>query len=219
MSFVTPAEDASPLSFKLLDGSVSNDAGLSKTISPVEAKITFADTTDVTAPGDMLDGQYTLGTLTEGFYGIDADRDFTLSTKDANGFDIWSNEVRAITAADARACLLISQGKQVSAHELIAADVNGSGTVTAADARDILLMSVKNTAKLSALDWKFVDEDANLSALSKNNVKEGMAWKQGADINVTSDSSHNLVGILMGDLNASYTPDYAKVTYDQEHIW
>jgi hypothetical protein len=219
MSFATPAEDASPLSFKILDGSVSNDAGFSKTISPVEAKITFADTTDVSFPGDMLDGQYTLGTLTEGFYGIDADRDFTLSTKDANGFDIWSNEVRAITAADARACLLISQGKQVSAHELIAADVNGSGTVTAADARDILLMSVKNTAKLSALDWKFVDEDANLSALTKNNVKEGVAWKQGADINVTSDSSHNLVGILMGDLNASYTPDYAKVTPDQAYIW
>ena len=220
MSFATPEEDASPLSFQLLDGSVSNDADFSKTISPVEAKITFADTTDVTAPGDILDGQYTLGTLTEGFYGIDADRDFTLSTKDANGFDIWSNEVRAITAADARACLLISQGKQVSAHELIAADVNGSGTVTAADARDILLMSIKNLAKLTTeLEWKFVDEDANLSALTKNNVKEGVAWKQGADINVTSDSSHNLVGILMGDLNASYTPDYAKVTPDQAYIW
>jgi hypothetical protein len=220
VSFTTPEEDASPLSFKLLDGSVSNDAGFSKTISPVEAKITFADTTDVTAPGDILDGQYTLGTLTEGFYGIDADRDFTLSTKDANGFDIWSNEVRAITAADARACLLISQGKQVSAHELIAADVNGSGTVTAADARDILLMSIKNTAKLTTeLEWKFVDEDANLSALTKNNVKEGVAWKQGADISVTSDSSHNLVGILMGDLNASYTPDYAKITPDQAYIW
>jgi hypothetical protein len=199
---------------------VGNDAGFSKTISPVEAKITFADTTDVTAPGDILDGQYTLGTLTEGFYGIDADRDFILSTKDANGFDVWSNEVKAITAADARECLLISLGKQVSAHELIAADVNGSGTVTAADARDILLMSIKNTAKLTTeLEWKFVDEDANLSALTKNNVKEGVAWKQGADINVTSDSSHNLVGILMGDLNASYTPDYAKVTPDQAHIW
>jgi hypothetical protein len=220
MSFATPEEDASPLSFKLLDGSVSNDAGLSKNISPVEAKITFADNTDVSSPGDILDGQYTLGTLTEGFYGIDADRDFVLSTKDANGFDIWSNEVRAITAADARACLLISLGKQVSAHELIAADVNGSGSVTAADARDILLMSIKNTAKLTTeLEWKFVDEDANLSALTKNNVKEGVAWKQGADISVTSDSSHNLVGILMGDLNASYTPDYAKVTPDQAHIW
>jgi len=220
VTFTTPEEDASPLSFKLLDGSVGNDAGLSKNISPVEAKITFADNTDVSSPGDILDGQYTLGTLTEGFYGIDADRDFILSTKDANGFDVWSNEVKAITAADARECLLISLGKQVSAHELIAADVNGSGSVTAADARDILLMSVKNLAKLTTeLEWKFVDEDANLSALTKNNVKEGVAWKQGADISVTSDSSHNLVGILMGDLNASYTPDYAKVTPDQAHIW
>jgi hypothetical protein len=220
VTFTTPEEHASPLSFKLLDGSVGNDAGLSKNISPVEAKIIFADTTDVTAPGDMLDGQYTLGTLTEGMYGIDADRDFILSTKDANGFDVWSNEVKAITAADARECLLISLGKQVSAHELIAADVNGSGSVTAADARDILLMSIKNLAKLTTeLEWKFVDEDANLSALTKNNVKEGVAWKQGADISVTSDSSHNLVGILMGDLNASYTPDYAKVTPDQAHIW
>jgi hypothetical protein len=221
ISFATPEEHASPLSFKLLSGSVSNDAHLTKNIDPFEAKITFADNTDVNSPGDILDGQYSLGILKEGIYGIDADRDFILSTQDVDGFDVWSNEAAAITAADARECLLIAKGKSVTAHELIAADVNGNGRVDALDAKDILLMSIGNKSKLETeLVWKFVDENANLSALTKSNVKEGVAWKQGADINVTSDSTHNnLVGILMGDLDASYTPDYAKVTPDQAHIW
>ncbi len=139
----------------------------------------------------------------EGGYQLMFDKDVVLRVDGT-----WSKEVRALTAADARETLLISLGKEVSGEALIAADVNKSGTVTAADARDILLMSVKDQTRLEEkLDWVFVSEDADLSGLTRRDVREGEDWVQGRTLYLQDDqTSENLVAILMGDVNASYTP-------------
>ena len=104
---------------------------------------------------------------------------------------------------------MIGLGGEASAEAIIAADVNKSGGVTSSDAREILLMSVKDTGKLeSNLDWVFIDESADLSGVGRRSVKEGVDWEQGSSLLLDDDAAHeNLVAILMGDVNASYKPE------------
>jgi hypothetical protein len=188
----------------LLSGSAENDAGLVGTASLDAATYTWAAQTEVVETAGDTNGSFTVESLAESYYTIGADKGVSLQNDDGS----WSKEVRALTAADARETLLISLGKEVSGEALIAADVNKSGTVTAADARDILLMSVKDQTRLEEkLDWVFVSEDADLSGLTRRDVREGEDWVQGHSLYLQDDqTSENLVAILMGDVNASYTP-------------
>ena len=120
---------------------------------------------------------------------------------------VASSEWDAITATDARAALLISAGRSVTDRRaIIAADYDGNGVVTATDARNILLMSAGKPAQLAKMDWKFVDEAADLSGITADTVLEGTHWKQGAGFLLEDDATHNLVGILLGDVNGSWTP-------------
>ena len=51
------------------------------------------------------------------------------------------------------------------------------------------------------MDWKFIDESADLSGVTRSTVLEGTHWKQGAGFLLEDDATHNLVGILLGDVN------------------
>jgi hypothetical protein len=153
------------------------------------------------------DGGYGIEGLVDGIYSVYADRDFTPYSEAADGSLVASSEWNAVTASDARAALLISAGRSVTdLRAIIAADYDGNGVVTATDARNILLMSAGKPAQLAKMEWKFVDEAADLSGITADTVLEGTHWKQGAGFLLEDDATHNLVGILLGDVNGSWTP-------------
>jgi len=197
-------EDGASIGSRLITANVANDASESRENTwEIPLTLSHEGGTSVVDSPDPTNGAYFVASQAEGGYQLTFDKDVELR---ADGS--WSKEVRALTAADARETLLISLGKEVSGEALIAADVNKSGTVTAADARDILLMSVKDQTRLEdKLDWVFVSEDADLSGLTRRDVREGEDWVQGRSLYLQDDqTSENLVAILMGDVNASYTP-------------
>jgi len=208
-TFDTPDLGAD-VQFSLLEASAGNDAGEAKSnASAIDMTIGYESQTAVSAASQDANGSYTMSSLSEGYYEVTMDKDFDLYTLTDTGYRDWSQEVRALTASDARAAFLIGLGGEASAEAIIAADVNKSGGVTSSDAREILLMSVKDTGKLeSNLDWVFIDESADLSGVGRRSVKEGVDWEQGSSLLLADDAAHeNLVAILMGDVNASYKPE------------
>ena len=83
--------------------------------------------------------------------------------------------------------------------DFVAADFNGDGRVTTGDALEILRLAVGLTAG-SAPRWVFVDQEADLSGLSRSNTQPdfGIAFDQ-----PTSDLGDlGMVGILIGDVRA-----------------
>jgi hypothetical protein len=129
----------------------------------------------------------------------------------------------AISSADALAALKIAVGinpnsdpdgvgplltPTLSPYQLIAADANADGRVTSADALAILKMAVKY-AGAPAREWLFVKESEDFwnettqtSLINKNSVLWDSADKQ---VILSSDTNLNLVGVLKGDVNGSWT--------------
>lgn len=60
---------------------------------------------------------------------------------------------------------------------------------------------------MEMVKWKFVDEDADLSRVDNLHVKEGVDWQQGVDLLLDDDATHNMIAILLGDVNGSYKPE------------
>ena len=154
-------------------------------------------------------GDWKLEALERGDYAVSAFRSTT---------DIGS----AITSADALAALRLAVGLNpnagsavVSPYQFMAADVVGTdGKVTAADALAILRMAVK-LPSAPANEWMFVedtrdfwDEATNTFTIDRNHA----SWDKSIAVNANSDQNVNLVGILKGDVNGSWsapanTPD------------
>jgi hypothetical protein len=206
--FESPDLDSTSPEMRLLSGFAENDAGQKNTITaPVGVKVSFEQTTDVVSPLGPEDGGYGIEGLVDGIYSVYADRDFTPYSVATDGAVVRSSELAAVTASDARAAYLISLGKgSTDARALIAADYDGNGMVTAGDARNILLMSLGKSTQLQKMDWKFIDESADLSGVTRSTVLEGTHWEQGAGFLLEDDATHNLIGILLGDVNGSWTP-------------
>ncbi len=133
--------------------------------------------------------------------------------KTANGSEVLINadkdidtaSDKAIGAFDALQALRLAVGLNKSDgtsewHDYIAADINKDGRVGADDALNILKFAVGLTDGPSA-DWVFVDADADWSAIDRSTTtyNEGI---QLSDIMV--DSSINMTGILVGDVDGSY---------------
>lgn len=115
----------------------------------------------------------------------------------------------AIKANDALAALKIAvglnpnvDGTSVSNYQLLAADVNKDGRITAADALNILKMSVGLGAAPDK-EWFFVPGSVANESMDRTSV----VWP---DVSVTttlsSDTAVNLVGIVKGDVNGSWLP-------------
>lgn len=128
----------------------------------------------------------------------------------------------AITAADALAALRIAVGLNpnpdpdgsgpmkalmTSPYQIMAADVNQNGQVTSADALAILRMAVRlNSAP--AQEWFFVDEKRdfwNESNQTFNLNRSQSNWASAMHANSESLDNHNLVGVLKGDVNGSWS--------------
>lgn len=111
----------------------------------------------------------------------------------------------AIGAYDALQALRLAVGLTKSDgtaewHDYLAADINKDGRVGADDALDILKFAVGLTDGSSA-DWIFVDGDADWSGIGRRDTSydEGVMLED-----VLVDTSINMTGILVGDLDGSY---------------
>ena len=116
-----------------------------------------------------------------------------------------SNLKAAVSSQDALEALRLSVGLQTSsgtssAYDYISADINKDKKVTASDALEILKYSVGLNVSNSA-DWVFIDRSADLSGISKSNV----SYSDGISLtNISEDTTVNLTGVLLGDVNDSY---------------
>jgi hypothetical protein len=110
-----------------------------------------------------------------------------------------------VTSADALDALRLSVGLNTSggqndAFALIAADFDQNGKVTSSDALSILKYSVGLTTQDAK--WVFVDTAEDYSDISKSNTN----YTEGVSIDdLTSDVTVGLTGILIGDVNDSYS--------------
>jgi predicted molibdopterin-dependent oxidoreductase YjgC len=134
-----------------------------------------------------------------------------------------SDSGNAITAADALAALRLAVGLNpnpdpdgtgplkalmVSPYQIMAADVNKNGQVTSADALAILRMAVK-LSSAPAQEWFFVDEKMdfwNEETLSFTMTRSQSSWTADLQAHSADLMTHNMVGVLKGDVNGSWTP-------------
>lgn len=129
----------------------------------------------------------------------------------------------AITSADALAALRIavginpnSDGNKLSPYQLIAADANGDGKVTSADALAILRMAVK-LASAPAAQWLFVSETKDLwdeTSQSPLLTRQNSEWTAGLTNLLQQDTTANVVAVLRGDVNGSWSAPAGSTDLD-----
>lgn len=138
------------------------------------------------------------------------DGEFSIET--SSGGDLVSGSfnvdpsLNVFSSADALDALRLAVGMNTqngtkNAFDYIAADFNQDGKVTSYDALAIL----KKTVGLSGdeqPEWVFVNSDGNYSDITQSNV----VYQEGIILPVSSGLSEiNLTGILIGDVNDSYS--------------
>ena len=141
-------------------------------------------------------------TSANGVWELAVQKNTNLTLEITNGLDSASY----ITSGDALDALRLSVGLPTqanthSAFDYISADFNRDGKVTSSDALDILKYAVGLEVERDA-EWVFIRNAEDLSAVSKNIVKYNTNILI-ADI--TADVTIGLTGILIGDVNDSYS--------------
>ncbi len=115
----------------------------------------------------------------------------------------YSTASKEINALDALQVLRLSVGLDptwgpASPENLIAADITQDGTINALDALAILQVAVGKPSAHNA-EWVFLDADADLSGITRNNVD----YETGVDIVVVDGVvSADMTSILLGNLEA-----------------
>ena len=111
----------------------------------------------------------------------------------------------AVSAADALAALKIAVGLNpnpsltVSPYQIMSADYNHDGKVTAADALAILKAAVQYPG-YTAPTWQFVSENADLSQISRTNTNYTPSISA-----VAGNFIQSMVGLIAGDVNGSWS--------------
>jgi hypothetical protein len=129
----------------------------------------------------------------------------------------------AINSADALAALKIAVGRNpnadpdgtgpltapvVSPYQFIGADANQDGKITSADALAILKMAVKR-ADAPAREWLFVNENQdfwNETTNSFTTTRGSVLWEKALQMSAPLTTEQNVVAVLKGDVNGSWTP-------------
>ena len=118
----------------------------------------------------------------------------------------YSNSTKAVSSQDALDALKLSVGMTTAAgtktaFDFISADFNQDGKVSSQDALSILKYSVGLPTTEQA-KWVFVDTNGDYSGVSKSNT----SYTEGVNIaDLSADTSVSLTGILIGDVNDSYS--------------
>lgn len=121
------------------------------------------------------------------------------------GISDFENSTKTISSVDALDALKLSVGLQTSrgsksAFDLISADFNRDGKVSSQDALAILKYSV-GLATEHAAQWIFLDGDKNYTEISRiNTVYDEGIWLT----ELSADTSVDLIGVLIGDVNDSF---------------
>ena len=90
-------------------------------------------------------------------------------------------------------------GLNIEQEQIIAADINQNGRVNSMDVYAILQEAI-NIENDSAPEWVFMDADADLSAINRNNS----TYDDYINEIVSFDSNIDFTGILIGDVNGSW---------------
>ena len=128
------------------------------------------------------------------------------SASTVTGSLAYSNSTKAVSSQDALDALKLSVGMTTAAgtktaFDFISADFNQDGKVSSQDALSILKYSVGLTTPEQA-KWVFVDTGGDYSGVSKSNI----SYTEGVSIaNLSADTTVGLTGILIGDVNDSYS--------------
>jgi len=128
------------------------------------------------------------------------------SASTVTGSLAYSSSTKAISSQDALDALKLSVGMTTSAgtktaFDFISADFNQDGKVSSQDALAILKNAVGLPTTEQA-EWVFVDTNGDYSGVSKSNT----SYTEGVSIaDLTADTSVGLTGILIGDVNDSYS--------------
>lgn len=170
------------------------EAGASLTAASVGGRAVADQSLDDTILQQLGTGDYS-GTIAGGSTGL------------VGGQLDYDRSSRAIVAQDALDALRLAVGLQTTqgtadAYDYIAADFNRDGRVTAQDALEILRYAVGLSTALDT-EWTFVDSNGDLSGVSRQDVsyQSGAIWTGAA-----ADTEISLIGILVGDVNDSFTP-------------
>jgi hypothetical protein len=139
--------------------------------------------------------------LLESVSGITSGSDLTVT-----GFLDYAQSSKSVTSQDALDALRLSVGMDTqsgtsTAFDYIAADFNQDGKVSSQDALAILKYAVGLPTTEQA-EWVFVDSDGDYSDISRTNTNyaEGVTFTD-----LSSATELSLTGILIGDVNDSYS--------------
>ena len=174
-----------------VQGAVSiNSETANASLTDAEIRFTPIGGATVTARADS-DGRFDLDLPSGRFEGeFDVIKSYSTASKDIN-------------ALDALQVLRIAVGLNptwgpASPENLIAADINRDGTVNALDALSILQVAVGQPTAAQP-EWVFIDANADLSGITRNNV----SYDTGADV-VALDGviTVDMTSILLGNLEA-----------------
>jgi len=158
-----------------------------------DADVVMSDGTNILSFKSATDGNIS-GSLTSG------------SASTVTGSLAYSSSTKAISSQDALDALKLSVGLSTSAgtktaYDFISADFNQDGKVSSQDALSILKYSVGLPTPEQA-KWVFVDTNGDYSGVSKSNT----SYTEGVSIAALSaDTTVGLTGILIGDVNDSYS--------------
>lgn len=182
---------------------VSGKAGT--TASPVNMPAYALDLNDIGQTSDV-NGQYSFSNLVAGQYEMQAN--LAVSSRDTlDSVDIF-DALAALQLAAGRNPNAI--GTQLSPYQLIAADVTGDDRVTSGDALAILKMAVGRPNAFTP-EWRFVSENHDfwndpVSGVQSLNIsRTNIAYDQVFNVDVQGDTQVNLVGVLTGDVNGSWS--------------
>ena len=158
-----------------------------------DADVLMSDGTNSSSHKSAADGSVS-GSLTSG------------SASTVKASLTYSSSTQAISSQDALDALKLSVGLSTSAgtktaYDFISADFNQDGKVSSQDALSILKYSVGLPTPEQA-KWVFVDSSGDYSGVSKSNT----SYTEGVSIaDLSADTTVSLTGILIGDVNDSYS--------------
>jgi hypothetical protein len=167
-----------------------------KTETSIEGVDVTLDSAASTETGTTnADGNFSIDSVSGGDYTVAASKAPDESVTKAVGF------------TDVLAVLKISigmnpnrDGSGVSSFQYLASDVNHDGMVKADDALSVLRMAV-GLHDAPSPEWLFFGADAGDAVMSRSSV----TWPADSEITVNKDTVIDLVGVVKGDVDGSWT--------------
>jgi cyclophilin family peptidyl-prolyl cis-trans isomerase len=205
-TFTVEVSDGTLTAYQTVTLSVSDEDSFvaGSVITRSEMAQTEIDVSIYTSPENLdIVSRQVVSTNETGSFSIELDNGLLVSTAIELAY---SSSTKAVSSQDALDALKLSVGMTTAAgtktaFDYISADFNQDGKVSSQDALSILKYSVGLTTPEQA-KWVFVDTNGDYSGVSKSNT----SYTEGVSIaDLSADTTIGLTGILIGDVNDSYS--------------